>query len=80
MPAFEFLILLLVALFYIFPFWLLLRTVRAIERIADKIEKSQTTKAPENRAKLICSIAVCYYCPFEQTGHSKQLLIPHPSL
>ena len=39
MPAFEFLILLLVALFYIFPFWLLLRAVRAIEKIAAKIEK-----------------------------------------
>ena len=31
--------LLLMALFYIFPVWLLLRAVRAIEKIADKIEK-----------------------------------------
>ena len=39
MPAVEFLMLLLVALFYIFPFWLLFRAVRALEKIADKIEK-----------------------------------------
>ncbi len=31
--------LLLMAPFYILPLWLLLRVVRAIERIADKIEK-----------------------------------------
>ena len=31
--------LLLMAPFYILPLWLLLRAVRAIERIADKIEK-----------------------------------------
>ena len=39
MPAFEFLIILLVASFYILPFWLLWRVVRALEKIADKIEK-----------------------------------------
>ena len=40
MPAFEFFIpLLLMIPFYILPIWLLLRAVRAIEKIANKIEK-----------------------------------------
>ena len=39
MPVTEFLILLLVASFYILPFWLLWRAVHALERIADEIER-----------------------------------------
>ena len=44
MPAFEFLILLLGVVFYILPLWLLRRAVRALEKVADKIEQIPDNK------------------------------------
>ena len=39
MPALEFFSMSLVAVFYILPLWLLLRAVRAIEKIANRMER-----------------------------------------